>query len=412
MLPGDIERWHTVERTFRQLAERSGYGEVRTPYLEPTELFVREIGEATDVVEKEMYSFAWHSEAMTLRPEGTAGAARAFVEHKVHAREPVTRWYYLGPMFRGERPAKGRYRQFWQAGCEVYGDASPVCDAELIAFCADLLRALGIDQFAVHVNTIGGAEARASFRERLFAHLEPLRASLSQDSQRRLDKNPLRILDSKDARDQELCADAPSLLDCLSADDRAHHDRVLRLLAALGVDVVQDAKLVRGLDYYTRTLFELRATAADLGAQSALLGGGRYDGMVQSLGGPTVPAVGFAMGIERILAASKLAAPARVPTVFLAPLGERAQDSLLGLAVELRRAGVRALLDCRGGSLKSLLRRADGLGAAMALIAGDGELDRGEITLKSLASGAQEACPRAAVVERVVARLEERRGSA
>lgn len=402
VLPAEVGRWHALERIFREQAELFGYGEVRTPYVEATELFVREIGESTDVVEKEMYAFERHGEAMALRPEGTAGAARAYVEHGVHAKEPISRWYYLGPMFRGERPAKGRYRQFYQAGCEVYGDPGPLCDAEMIDFVATFLRAIGIVDFAVHVSSLGGAGTRARYREALRAFLEPRRASLSDDSQRRLDKNPLRILDSKDPRDREAVVGAPSILALLEPDDRAHYDGLLRHLAALGVDVVEDPGLVRGLDYYTRTLFEVRATSADLGAQSALLGGGRYDDMVASLGGPKTPAIGFAMGIERLLTASPLAAAPSGPAVYLAPIvqGPRADEVLakaLTLAKALRAEGHRVELDGRGASPKSMLRRASSLGARFAMLLGEGELERGELTVKDMAAHTQESVPLAPV---------------
>ncbi|WP_437565253.1 histidine--tRNA ligase [Sorangium sp. So ce542] len=393
ILPEEVERWHKLEGAFRLHAELHGYAEVRTPLLEPTELFQHQMGETTDVVEKEMYSFERHGDRLTVRPEGTAGAARAYVEHAVHAKEPVTRWYYLGPMFRGERPAKGRYRQFYQAGCELFGDPGPLCDAETIDLVATFLQRIGIGDFVVHVNSLGSAGTRERYREALLAHFTPRKGELSEDSQRRLEKNPLRILDSKDPRDHEVSRDAPSTLDLLDDADRAHWQGVLRCLDVLGVSYVVDRSLVRGLDYYTRTLFEVKATSSDLGAQSTLAGGGRYDNMVAGLGGPSVPAIGFAMGMERLLTMMPDAPARRGPGCFLAPLGQSGADRALLLAKELRALGVSVELDGRGGRLKSMLRRADALGARLCVILGDSEVERGVIQIKDLVAHLQEEIP-------------------
>ncbi|WP_437331399.1 histidine--tRNA ligase [Sorangium sp. So ce394] len=393
ILPEEVERWHKLEGAFRLHAELHGYAEVRTPLLEPTELFQHQMGETTDVVEKEMYSFERHGDRLTVRPEGTAGAARAYVEHAVHAKEPVTRWYYLGPMFRGERPAKGRYRQFYQAGCELFGDPGPLCDAETIDLVATFLQRIGIGDFVVHVNSLGSAGTRERYREALLAHFTPRKGELSEDSQRRLEKNPLRILDSKDPRDHEVSRDAPSTLDLLDDADRAHWQGVLRCLDVLGVSYVVDRSLVRGLDYYTRTLFEVKATSSDLGAQSTLAGGGRYDNMVAGLGGPSVPAIGFAMGMERLLTMMPDAPARRGPGCFLAPLGQSGADRALLLAKELRALGASVELDGRGGRLKSMLRRADALGARLCVILGDSEVERGVIQIKDLVAHLQEEIP-------------------
>ncbi|WP_437995082.1 histidine--tRNA ligase [Sorangium sp. So ce185] len=393
ILPEEVERWHKLEGAFRLHAELHGYAEVRTPLLEPTELFQHQMGETTDVVEKEMYSFERHGDRLTVRPEGTAGAARAYVEHAVHAKEPVTRWYYLGPMFRGERPAKGRYRQFYQAGCELFGDPGPLCDAETIDLVATFLQRIGIGDFVVHVNSLGSAGTRERYREALLAHFAPRKGELSEDSQRRLEKNPLRILDSKDPRDHEVSRDAPSTLDLLDDADRAHWQGVLRCLDVLGVSYVVDRSLVRGLDYYTRTLFEVKATSSDLGAQSTLAGGGRYDNMVAGLGGPSVPAIGFAMGMERLLTMMPDAPARRGPGCFLAPLGQSGADRALLLARQLRALGVSVELDGRGGRLKAMLRRADALGARLCVILGDSEVERGVIQIKDLVAHLQEEIP-------------------
>lgn len=394
ILPDEIRKWHRVESTFRRVSELYGYEEVRTPLIEETTLFVRQIGETTDVVEKEMYSFERHGDRLTVRPEGTAGAARAYVEHGTFAKEPVTRWYYLGPMFRGERPAKGRYRQFFQCGCELFGDAGPVSDAEMIDLQVRVLSALGIKDVAVHVNSLGSGDTRARYRDALLTHFTPRRSALSEDSQRRLEKNPLRILDSKDPRDHEASEGAPTILDVLSEEDRAHFQGVKRALEALGIAYVVDPKLVRGLDYYTRTLFEIKATTADLGAQSTLSGGGRYDDMVEGLGGPKVPAIGFAMGMERLLVAmGDVVAPAKPKPIFIAVLGDVGLTPSLRLASSLRARGALVEVDTRDARLKAKLRRADAVGARLCVLAGESEIGRGVFAIKDLAAHAQDEIP-------------------
>ena len=410
VLPGEVERWRALETVVRDVVRLHGYREVRTPLVEPTSLFVRSIGEGTDVVDKEMYSFVFHDEPMTLRPEGTAGVVRAFIEHQLHAKEPVSRLYYEGPMFRGERPARGRYRQFIQAGCEVFGDPGPAVDAEMIDMLGHLLRRLGIVEVEVVVNTLGGKGTKDRYKEKLVAYLAPLRATLSDDSQRRLDGNALRILDSKHPKDQDAIAGAPSIVDAVDDDDKKHFDRLCALLDKLGTPYRVDPRLVRGLDYYSRTLFELRGQGGELGAQNALGGGGRYDALVEQLGGPATPAIGFALGLERLLLAMPHAATIADATVFLAPMGERAIADALLLARELRALGVATIVEGRGGSLKSMLRRANGLGAAAALVVGDGELERGVVQLKDLAAHEQRDLPRADAARGVAAWLAARSG--
>jgi histidyl-tRNA synthetase len=410
VLPEEIGRWHRIEEAFARAAELHGFREVRTPYVESTALFVRTIGEATDVVEKEMYSFVHHDEPLTLRPEGTAGAARAYVEHTVHAREPVSKWYYVGPMFRAEQPQRGRYRQFHQAGAEVFGDPGPGVDAEMIDMLVGFLASVGVRDAEVFINSLGGPGARAKYKDALLAHLEPQRAALSEDSQRRLATNPLRILDSKDPRDQAAVASAPTILDVLDDADREHFDGLRRHLDALGTPYRVEPRLVRGLDYYTRTLFEIKGAAEKLGAGSTLVGGGRYDGMVEELGGPSVSAIGFALGIERILIASDLESTGPAVDAFVAPLGAGAASGALVLARDLRRAGVRTEVDTRGGSLRSLLRRANALSARFSLVVGESELARGVVQVKDLAAHSQTDVPRAEVASFVAARLGERDG--
>lgn len=405
VLPDEIARWHRVEGAFARAAALYGYREVRTPYVEPTSLFVRAIGEATDVVEKEMYSFVHHDEPLTLRPEGTAGAARAYVEHQVHAKEPVSRWYYVGPMFRGERPAKGRYRQFYQAGAEVFGDPGPGCDAEMIDMLVGFLNAIEVPGVEVLVNSLGGPGARARYKEALVEFLTPRKDRLTADSQRRLGTNPLRILDSKSPDDQAALDGAPTIHDFLDDADRAHFDGLLRQLRALGTPFRVEPKLVRGLDYYTRTLFEIKGAKDKLGAGDTLVGGGRYDGMIADLGGPAVPAIGFAAGLERLLIASELKTEAIIVDAYVSPLGAAALDHALVLGRDLRRAGISTEVDTRGTSLKSQLRRANTLGARAVLIVGDSELADGVVQVKDLAGHTQDRLPRDKVVPIVVDRL-------
>lgn len=405
LLPAELRAWHRLEAAFRRHAELYGFAEMRPPIVEPKELFVRQIGEVTDVVSKEMYTITRGDEELALRPEGTAGCARAYVEHAVHAREPISRWYYLGPMFRAERPQKGRYRQFHQAGCEVYGDPGPMVDAELLALIVGLYGELGIGPLEVQVNSVGNAESRERYRAELVAYLEPRQSQLSETSQQRLSRNPLRILDSKSPVDQALLAEAPSTIAALTAEDRAHFDQFCELLEAFAVPFVVQPKLVRGLDYYTRTVFEVLCTGDALGSQNTIVAGGRYDRMISELGGPAQPAIGFAMGLERVLMAMGEVTNSRAGFCAVLPLGARAGQLAARLASELRAAGVRVDLDGRGNSLKSKLRRADSMGAALALVLGDAEVDRGVVQLKDLARGTQEETAVGELARAVLARL-------
>ena len=327
---------------------------------------------------------------------------RAYIQHSVQGKEPVSKWYYLGPMYRRERPAKGRYRQFYQAGIEAFGDAGPQLDAEIIDMVVGFISSLGIDQVEVLINSIGGAETREKYREALLAFLEPQRAELCPDCQRRMDANPLRVLDCKVPRCSEITADAPSILRHLTDEDRAHFDGLQETLTALGTPYRVDESLVRGLDYYTRTLFEVLGKGEGLGAQNALLGGGRYDGMVKNLGGADVPAIGFAMGLERLLMAMPQEEPSSHIDVFVVPQAAvRAEAAVLGR--ELREAGLRVETDLRGGSFKSQLRRADKMGAHVALLLGEAELESATVQLKNLRANTQDSVARDAVVAAVQA---------
>ncbi|MBN1610498.1 MAG: histidine--tRNA ligase [Polyangiaceae bacterium] len=407
ILPDEMQRWHRLERAFRRTVELYGYQEVRVPIVESTDLFVRSMGESTDVVSKEMYSFDRHSESLALRPEGTAGVVRAYVEHSTHAHEPVTRWYYLGPMFRAERPQRGRYRQFYQAGCELLGDGGPASDAEMIEMLCEFLRRLGIGELEVRVNCMGGPETRERYRQVLVDYFRPRAAALSGHARERVERNPLRILDSKDPRDIEASREAPRLLDHLAESDREHWLGLRSALDAFGMPYVVDPLLVRGLDYYTRTLFEVCSTSGAIGSQNALIGGGRYDTLVAQLGGPATPAIGFAMGLERLLLVMPDAVEVAPPLCFIAPVGPQAVRFGLLLARELRSLGVRAELDARGRSMKAMLRRADSMRARMCMVLGDAELARSVVAVKDLERHTQQdvAADQAA---RFVAELLER----
>lgn len=411
ILPDEIGRWHAVERAFERAMSHAGFREVRTPYLESTSLFKRSIGEETDVVSKEMYTFSHHDESLTLRPEGTASAVRAYLEHNVQNLEPVSRWFYTGPMFRAERPQKGRYRQFYQLGAEVFGDAGPGVDAEVIDLFTQFLRAIGIPDFQVLVNCIGGPETRESYKKALVQFLNDKIASgteLSEDSLRRLSTNPLRILDSKNPKDIAAVAGAPAFGGYLSNEDAEHYGRFLEMLKALGTPYREEPTLVRGLDYYTRTLFEVKAATAKLGAGDTIAGGGRYDNLLADLGGKPQPAFGFAAGLERLLIASELPGPSSVVDVFVAPMGDAAHGPALVLARKLREAGVRTEADLRGASMKALLRRANTLGANYAVIIGDRELETGLYAFKDLGAHAQQELSVDALVTAAAAAIRAR----
>jgi histidyl-tRNA synthetase len=407
LLPAELGAWHRLEAAFEKHAELHGFREMRPPVVESKELYVRQIGEVTDVVSKEMYTITRGDEELALRPEGTAGCARAYVEHSVHGKEPVTRWYYLGPMFRAERPQKGRYRQFYQAGCEVYGDPGPMVDAELLALLVGLFGELGVAPLEVQVNSVGNAESRERYRAELVAYLEPRRSELSETSQERLSRNPLRILDSKSPVDQAILAGAPATIDALTPEDRAHFEQFCALLEAFSVPFVVQPKLVRGLDYYTRTVFEVLCSGGGLGSQNTIVAGGRYDRMISELGGPASPAIGFAIGLERVLLAmGEQPREKRAPCALL-PLGPRAEQEAARVARALRARGVAVDLDGRNNSLKSKLRRADSMGARVALVLGDSEVERGVVQLKDLERGGQTEVSVAALPDAIVTRLGE-----
>ena len=390
IFPPQSGRWQELESRIHALARRYGYGEIRTPVFESTELFVRGVGETSDIVEKEMYTFDDKGgRSMTLRPEWTAPVVRAALQHGLFTQGPQ-RLYYLGPIFRYERPQAGRYRQSHQFGIECAGYAQPEADAEVISLAWDLLRAYKIAGVTLKLNSIGDEKCRPAYRDALRAHFVPHRDSLSADSQRRLERNPLRILDSKAAEDRELVASAPAVEDFLCAECRAHFDAVKRALDADGVTYETDSHIVRGLDYYTRTVFEFRSDA--LGAQNTICAGGRYDGLVGSLGGPDVPAVGFALGLERFLWAIESAGTseeARREGVQAIAIGVPAMQALLPLVAAMRRTSGRPVfIDYGGRKLLAQLKLADRNNARYALILGDQELAEKRIVLRDLVTRA------------------------
>ncbi|MFH7241464.1 MAG: histidine--tRNA ligase [Spirulina sp.] len=386
----DIHTWQWVEATARELFQRAVYQEIRTPSFEQTALFERGIGEATDVVGKEMYTFLDKGErSCTLRPEGTAGVVRAYIQHSLHAQGGVQRLWYGGPMFRYERPQKGRQRQFHQIGVEVLGSADPRADVEVILLATDLLQRLGLKNLTFNLNSVGDRDDRQRYREALVTYLTPFKADLDSDSQDRLSRNPLRILDSKDEKTQAIAADAPSILDYLGDNSKRHFDRVLAQLSDLGIEFVLNPRLVRGLDYYTHTAFEIQSS--DLGAQATVCGGGRYDGLVQELGGPSTPAVGWAIGLERLtlLLAQLQSVPSPSPDLYVVSRGEAAEANALKLAQALRQQGLAVDLDLSGSAFGKQFKRADRSGAAACLILGDDEAAQGTVQLKWLKSGQQ-----------------------
>jgi histidyl-tRNA synthetase len=392
ILPEEVHVWQSFEHTVRQWLGAYGYSEMRTPILERTELFVRSIGEVTDVVEKEMYTFVdtRSNESLTLRPEGTASCVRACIEHNLLYQAPQRLWY-AGPMFRHERPQKGRYRQFHQVGVEALGFTGPDIDIEHIVMCARLWRMLGLDGVELELNTLGGTQARARYRTRLVQYLERHVEALDADSRRRLTTNPLRVLDSKNPAMQTIIADAPRLLDDLDEDSAAHFEAVQAGLRAAGVPFRINPRLVRGLDYYNRTVFEW--VTDRLGAQGTVCAGGRYDGLFEQIGGKPAPACGYAMGVERLIElmqeARAFAAPAL--DVYVVLQGEGAEPYAAQLAEHMRDAGLSVRLHCGGGSFKSQMRKADASGARYAVIVGEDEVQAQTLTLKPLRETAEQA---------------------
>lgn len=395
ILPGTVELWHYVENKARDLCRRYNYQEIRTPLFENTELFIRGVGETTDVVEKEMYSVAnpRSTDALTLRPEGTAGVVRSYVENKLYGSpNQPTKQYYLGPMFRHERPQAGRYRQFVQFGVEAIGSSDPAIDAEVISVAIRLYQELGLTGLSVELNSVGTLEDRARHREHLLTHLNAVRSELCEDCQSRIDRNPLRVLDCKNEKCRSLTKDAPSILDYLSEESTAHFEAVKGYLEALGISYYVNPRLVRGLDYYTLTAFEIKM--AEIGAVETLCGGGRYNGLVADLGGDDMPGIGFALSIERLLLALEkqgiqLPTPGGIDC-FVVVQTPDAKAKAFVLVDQLRQAGISAEQDYLDRKMKAQLKQADRLEARFTAIIGESELANGTVVVKEMATGEQQ----------------------
>jgi len=392
ILPEEAGLWLWFEDTVRDWLEGYGYRNIRMPLVEPTALFKRAIGEVTDIVEKEMYSFVdeLNGDELTLRPEGTASCVRAVLQHNLLYNAPQ-RLYYSGPMFRHERPQKGRYRQFHQIGVEALGFAGPDIDAEQIVMCARLWKKLGIRDVALQLNTLGDAASRQRHREKLIAYFEQHKDALDADAQRRLHSNPLRILDTKNPAMQELVSSAPKLMDELEEDAIKHFEAVQAILKRHDIAFEINPRLVRGLDYYNRTVFEWVTTR--LGAQGTICAGGRFDGLIEQIGGKPAPACGFAMGVERLLALLQedgMQNPTAPLDGYVVHQGEQAQVLAWRVAENLRDSGLRVLLHCGGGSFKSQMKKADGSAAACAIIIGDDEVAANAVMLKPLRGGGEQ----------------------
>jgi histidyl-tRNA synthetase len=390
--PAEVETWQFVEQKAREAFAVYRYSEIRIPLLEKTELFSRSLGETTDIVEKEMYTFADQDakgSLLTLRPEGTAGVVRAYVQSEMYKIEPVRKLYYMGPMFRRERPQKGRMREFHQIGAEVLGRGDPYIDAEVLLLLDDFFHAVGLKSASLQLNSLGCTECRPIFRELLLAFLEQREQALCANCRRRMERNPLRVLDCKEQKCNEETKDAPSMLDSLCDSCRRHFETVRHLIEQAGLDYQLNPRMVRGLDYYCRTTFEW--TSGQLGSQNAVAAGGRYDGLVQDLGGPAIPGVGFAIGVERLtlLLGMKARRAETGPAVYVVWVGEKARDWMFPLTRRLRQKGLAIEMEGEPRSLKSQMRRADKLRASVVLIVGDDELARGRVVLRDMGNKQQ-----------------------
>ena len=395
ILPGEVEKWQLIESKARELCEKFQYKEIRTPIFEHTELFTRSVGETTDVVQKEMYTFEDRGgRSVTLRPEGTASTVRSFVQHKMYGdpNQPV-KLYYMGPMFRYERPQAGRFRQFVQFGVEALGSKDPAIDAEVIALAMSIYQSLGLNKLKLIINSLGDQESRLAHRSALIQHFQPRISEFCHDCQNRLEKNPMRILDCKKDREHELMASAPSIIDYLNDESKAYFEKVQQYLTDLDIQFVVDPNLVRGLDYYNHTAFEIMSDAEGFGAITTLCGGGRYNGLTQEIGGPETPGIGFAFSIERFIAAlqaEKVDLPIKNELdCYLVSLGEQAQDYTVKLLQSLRLAGFSAERDYLNRKLKAQMKAADRLNAKFVAILGEDELKANKINVKIMESGEQ-----------------------
>ena len=395
ILPGQVEKWQLIEKKARELCEKFQYHEIRTPIFEHTELFLRSVGEATDIVQKEMYTMEDRGgRSITLRPEGTASTVRSFVEHKMfgYANQPV-KLYYMGPMFRYERPQAGRFRQFVQFGIEALGSSDPAIDAEVITLAMSLYKELGLKKLKLIINSLGDKESRNAHREALMHHFQPRIDEFCHDCQNRLAKNPMRILECKKDRDHELMVSAPAIIDYLNDESRSYFEKVQKYLTALDIPFEVDPNLVRGLDYYNHTAFEIMSEAEGFGAITTLCGGGRYNGLVEEMGGPETPGIGFALSIERFLAAldaEQVTLPIQEGIdCYLVSLGEEAKDYTVSLVNQLRIAGFSAERDYLNRKIKPQFKAADRMQAKYVAVLGDDELKANKINVKTMETGEQ-----------------------
>ncbi|HEY3307372.1 MAG TPA: histidine--tRNA ligase [Desulfuromonadaceae bacterium] len=388
ILPDESGRWIHIEQAARRVFELNGFSQIRVPIMEKTELFSRSIGDATDIVEKEMYTFIDKGDNnITLRPEGTAGVMRAFIEHKLYAQDPIAKLYYTGPMFRYERPQKGRYRQFHQIGAEVTGINDPLIDAQVLNMLVQFFREIGLDEPKLQINSLGCPECRPAYRAALLAFLEDRLNNLCEDCKRRYHTNPLRALDCKVPSCSEATAGAPSMLDHLCEDCSDHFSKVQAYLESTNTPFSINPRMVRGLDYYTRTTFEMVTSL--LGSQSAVAAGGRYDGLISQLGGPAIPGIGFAMGVERVALLLEEQDFAVRPDLFIATLGAAERSFAFSLMHELLQQGGRVEMDYEGKSLKSQMRRADKLKSRYSIVIGGNEVAAGRASFKRMDDGTQ-----------------------
>ena len=389
ILPGEVELWQEIEKTARRIFHLYGYREIRTPIFESTSLFQRSIGEATDIVEKEMYTFKDKGgRSLTLRPEGTAPVVRAYLEHQFPQQDQFQKFYYMGPMFRYERPQKGRYRQFHQIGVEVFGPSHPFMDVEVIAIQWRLFQELGIREIKVKINSLGCPKCRPAYREKLVSYLKENREKLCETCQRRLERNPLRVLDCKNEGCQRVVRNGPIITEFLCEECREHFEKVKKGLELLGIKYEVDPFLVRGLDYYTRTVFEF--IHSGLGAQNTVSAGGRYDNLVKELGGPDIAGIGFALGVERlVLILTEGGLHEEKKPLYFIPLGDRAIEEGTVLLEELRDRGIPVLWTGKTGSIKAQLRQANKKGAEKVIILGEDELDKKVVKLKDMVKGGE-----------------------
>lgn len=384
----DAVKYTYISKTAQEIFESYGYTFIKTPIFEETDLFKRGIGEGTDVVEKEMYTFKDRGDrSLTLRPENTASVVRSYLENAIYGKEDVTKYYYNGSMFRYERPQAGRQREFNQIGVEVLGESSPILDAEVIAMSYSLLEKLGITDLEVHINSVGTNASRTKYREMLLKFLEPMKEELCEDCRMRMEKNPLRVLDCKVDKCKELTKDAPSIIDSLNEEERAHYETIKKYLDIFGVKYVEDSRLVRGLDYYSSTVYEI--VTNKLGAQGTVLGGGRYDNLLKQLGDKDIPAVGFAAGVERMMMLLE-DYPKNNPDVYVAWLGENTQEFGLKIAKILRDNGIKTFVDFNSKGMKSHMKKADKLAVKYCIIVGEDEMNKDVVVLKDFSARTQE----------------------